>query len=297
VLGALTRIFRQEDINFLVTNRIPRRYATRLMGWFSRIENPLLARASIQVWQAFAGNLRLEEAKKQRFDSLQDCFVRELRDGVRPIDADPDVLCSPCDAEVGAFGRVQDMQLFQIKGLSYRLRDLVGDPEAAEKHRHSVFVTLRLKSSMYHRFHAPSDCRVTRVRSIAGDTWNVNPIALKRVERLFCRNARAVIDLEVPFEDAHLTLVPVAAILVSGIKLRFLDDPLQLADACGSSLPCDASFGKGEELGHFLSGSTVVVLASGPFALCPNVVEGSTLRMGQPLLRRVSNGITHGREQ
>jgi phosphatidylserine decarboxylase len=297
VIGALTRIFRQEDINFLVTNRIPRRYATRLIGWFSRIENPLLARTSIQVWQAFAGDLRLDEAKKRRFNSLQDCFVRELRDGVRPIDPDSEVLVSPCDAQVGAFGRVKDMQLFQIKGLRYPLRDLVGDPATADKHRDSVFVTLRLKSSMYHRFHAPTDCRVTHVHSIAGDTWNVNPIALKRVERLFCRNARAVIDLEVPFPDAHLTLVPVAAILVSGIKLRFLDEQLQLGDACGTSLPCDASLRKGEELGHFLSGSTLVVLASGPFALCPTVVEGSTLRMGQPLLRRMSNGTTHRREQ
>ncbi|HEX4621289.1 MAG TPA: archaetidylserine decarboxylase [Myxococcaceae bacterium] len=297
MLSALTRIFRQEDINFLVTNRIPRRYATRLAGWFSRIENPLLARASIRVWEAFAGDLRLEEAKKQRFDSLQDCFVRELRDGARPIDPDPEVVVTPCDAEVGAFGRVEDMQLFQIKGLPYRLADLVGDPAAAEKHQDSVFVTLRLKSSMYHRFHAPCDLRVTHVHSIAGDTWNVNPIALKRVERLFCRNARAVIDVEVPFEGAHLTLVPVAAILVSGIKLRFLDEQLQLADACGTSRSCDAHFRKGEELGHFLSGSTLVVLASGPFSLSPNVAEGSTVRMGQPLLRRTLNGITHGREQ
>jgi phosphatidylserine decarboxylase len=95
VIGALTRIFRQEDINFLVTNRIPRRYATRLIGWFSRIENPLLARTSIQVWQAFAGDLRLDEAKKRRFNSLQDCFVRALRDGVRPIDPDPKSWSAP----------------------------------------------------------------------------------------------------------------------------------------------------------------------------------------------------------
>ena len=63
-----------------------------------------------------------------------------------------------------------------------------------ERHRNGIYVTLRLTSSMYHRFHAPYDCRVERVTYISGDTWNVNPIALKRIERLFCRNERAVIE-------------------------------------------------------------------------------------------------------
>src|SRR5262245_20865669 len=111
--SALVRFFLQEDINFLVTNRIPRRYATLLLGWFSRIRSRRLTSVSVAVWRAFAPDLRLDESKAQDFVSLRDCFVRELRDGVRQIDEDACVVTSPCDAEVGAFGTVREEQAIQ----------------------------------------------------------------------------------------------------------------------------------------------------------------------------------------
>src|SRR5581483_1802235 len=137
----------QEDLNFLITNRIPRRYATKLMGWFSRIESPLLARASIATWQLFADDLKLDEAKKQDFRSLHECFVRELRDGARPVDPAEDVAVSPCDAEVGAFGRMSGDGLIQAKGFPYRASDLLQDPQLVKRHEGGLFVTLRLKSN------------------------------------------------------------------------------------------------------------------------------------------------------
>src|SRR3954452_12363698 len=90
----------QEQLNFLLTNRIPRRLITRFMGWFSRIEQPLVRDVSIAVWRFFA-DLDLSEAKTTRFRSMHDCFTRQLKDGARPIDPDPAVLVSPCDAIVG----------------------------------------------------------------------------------------------------------------------------------------------------------------------------------------------------
>jgi phosphatidylserine decarboxylase len=170
--------------------------------------------------------------------------------------------------------------------------DLLGDEELVERHRDGFFVTLRLKSSMYHRFHAPSDCRAKRVTYISGDTWNVNPIALKRVEKLFCKNERAIVELELPEPGCALTLVPVAAILVAGIHLNFLDRPLNLSQRGTTRMDCDAPFARGQQLGHFQSGSTIVLFASGGFELSDTVVEGSTIQVGQPLLRRegVSNG-------
>ena len=83
---------------------------------------------------------------------------------------------------------------------------------------------------MYHRFHAPHDCHIEQVTLIHGDTWNVNPIALKRIERLFCKNERAVIRARLTTGEA-LTLVPVAAILVASIRLHFLDLVLNAARA------------------------------------------------------------------
>lgn len=113
--GALARIVANEDINFIVTNRIPRRLATRFVGWLSRVEQPLVRDVSIWIWRLFA-DLDLSDAKTTNFRCLHDCFIRELKPGARPIDGDPEILVSPCDAIVGAGGAIAGTRVFQIKG-------------------------------------------------------------------------------------------------------------------------------------------------------------------------------------
>jgi len=281
--AALMRILQQEDINFLLTNRIPRRWLTQLMGRLSRIERPWFCAAAIAVWRLFS-DLDLSEAKTQRFNSLHECFTRELKAGARPIDMDPAVLASPCDALVGASGRVEDGMVLQAKGFTYPLIDLLGDQELVDTYRNGQFATLRLTSSMYHRFHAPYDCRVERVNYISGDTWNVNPIALARVERLFCKNERAIIRCRLP-SGALVTLVPVAAILVASIRLKFLDVRLHLNYRGPNVIPCDAPVRKGEEMGWFEHGSTIIVFAPEGVSLCGGIGEGGRVRMGEALMR------------
>jgi phosphatidylserine decarboxylase len=286
-LPRLGRFFQGKDLNFLLTNRIPRRQATLLMGWFSRIKSPTLARLSIAVWRLFADDLRLHEAKRTDFRSLHDCFVRELRPGSRPIDPDPDVIVSPCDAIVGACGRIEGTKVFQAKDFPYTLLDLLGDAALADRHCDGLFVTLRLKANMYHRFHAPVDARIERIRYLSGDTWNVNPIALKRVEKLFCKNERAIVEFGLPNPREVLTIVPVASILVASIKLHVVDGVFDLRYRGPHDIVLkDVSVAKGEELGFFQSGSTIIVFASGPFGFSGNVQEGATVRVGQALLRR-----------
>jgi phosphatidylserine decarboxylase len=282
--AAITKITCHDDINFLLTNRIPRRLATRLFGWFSQLEHPLVRDISIGVWRCF-GDLDLSDARETRFRSLHDCFVRRLKDGARPIDADPDLLVSPCDAIVGASGAVQDGEVLQIKGFPYQLRDLLGGDEQAEVDWAGRYVTLRLTSAMYHRFHAPHDCRIESVTHIPGDAWNVNPAALKRVERLFCKNERAVIRVRLSNTDHAVILVPVAAILVAGIQLNFLDTHSDLRRHGQRTIRLDVALTKGEEMGWFQHGSTIIVLAPEGFILSEGLHEGSLIRVGQPLMR------------
>lgn len=285
----LQRLSSVERLNFLLTNRIPRRWATRFMGRFSRVRNPLVRDLSMFVWQSFADDLRLDEAETRHFDSLHDCFTRRLKPGARPVDPDPEVLVSPCDAVVGECGRVEGERAFQAKGFPYTLTELMGDASLVDRYRDGTFVTLRLKSSMYHRFHAPADGRVRDVRYIAGDTWNVNPIALKRVERLFCKNERAAIELELDgaYPGETVCLVAVAAILVASIQLAFLDYPLNLAYRGPNRLSCDAHFRRGDEMGYFQHGSTILVFVPGRWELCAPLAPGQVVRMGRPLLRVV----------
>jgi phosphatidylserine decarboxylase len=284
VRSQLLRVLAQEDINFLLTNRIPRRWATQFIGWFSRIEQPLIRDLSIGVWRLFA-DLDLREAKNAQFRSMHDCFTRALKEGARPIDGRADILVSPCDAIVGVCGAIAGTGLYQAKGFPYALEDLLCDPGLVDAHRNGRYVTLRLTSSMYHRFHAPHDCRVERVVYVSGDTWNVNPIALKRIERLFCKNERAIVQTKLRPGGQAVTLVAVAAILVASIRLHCLDAVLSLQHRGPNVFDCDAEFAKGEELGWFEHGSTIIVFARENFALCDNVREGATIRVGEPLMR------------
>jgi phosphatidylserine decarboxylase len=279
----IQRVLEQEDLNFLLTNRIPRRLATQFIGWFSQIEQPLVRDISIGLWRFFS-DLDLREAKSTQFRSMHDCFTRQLKDGARPVDRSADILVSPCDAIVGATGMIAGTDLYQIKGFPYTLEELLCDPTLVEAHRDGRYVTLRLTSSMYHRFHAPHDCRVDQVTYISGDTWNVNPIALRRVEKLFCKNERALLRTQLTATGDPVTLVLVAAVLVASIRLTFLDVLLSLKHRGPNVLACDAAFSKGEEMGWFQHGSTVIVLAPRTFSLCDNVREGNLIRVGQPLM-------------
>jgi phosphatidylserine decarboxylase len=281
--GSVKTLLR-EELGFLLSNHIPRQLANRLCGWFSQIESPLLARASIAVWRLFA-DLDLGEARTQRFSSLHACFTRELKPGARPVDGDPSVITSPCDAIVGGCGRIGGIELIQAKGFRYTLQDLLIDPELVELYRDGQYATLRLTPTMYHRFHAPFDCIVDKVTYVSGDTWNVNPIALKRISKLFCKNERAVIRARLRPSGIVVTLVPVAAILVASIRLPFLDVLLNTRYRGKTEIPCRARFSKGQEMGWFEHGSTIIVFAPKGVALCGSVRPGAVIRMGSQLMR------------
>jgi phosphatidylserine decarboxylase len=283
VRSVLAEVLQQERLNFLLTNRIPRRLATRFVGWFARIEQPLVRSLSIAVFRMFA-DVDLSDAARTRFRSLRDCFTRELRAGARPIDPDPAVLVSPCDGIVGASGRIDGSTLVQAKGYSYTLEELLADPAAAGRYRDGRYVTLRLTAGMYHRFHAPHDCRIEQVTHVPGDAWNVNPVALRRVEKLFCRNERAIVRTRLGASGHVVTLVPVAAVLVAGIRLHCLGLLRDHGYGGSGTIRCDAPFAKGEEMGWFEHGSTIIVLAPDGFELRANVRDRGVVRMGEPLL-------------
>lgn len=280
VRGRIARLVANEELNFLLTNRIPRRLATQALGWFSKMERPWVAKPSIAVWRLFS-DVDLSDAADTHFPSMHACFTRRLRDGARPFAQDPATLASPSDAILGAHGRIEDDQVHQIKGAPYRLSELLGDAKAAEPFAGGLYATLRLTAGMYHRFHAPCDLIVERVTYLSGDCWNVNTPALKRVERLFCKNERVAIFCRLP-DGRPLMLVAVAAVLVACVRLTFLDAPRLLKDGGNRTLAHPVR--RGEEMGWFEHGSTIVVLAPSAFAFPEGWQDGVRLRAGQPLL-------------
>jgi phosphatidylserine decarboxylase len=229
----------------------------------------------------------LSDAKLKTFDSLHACFTRELVPGARVVNPDPALMTSPCDAIVGACGTITQGQVFQAKGFPYQLQSLLGSsdrcqlwPAALEG---GTYITLRLTSSMYHRFHAPHDVQLQHVTYISGDTWNVNPVALKRVQALFCKNERAVLHMQTA-QGVPFLIVPVAAVLVASMRLHAVDVLLNLRYRGPNEMPCNASYAKGQEMGWFEHGSTILVFVPPGFVLADGIVTGERIRMGQALL-------------
>jgi phosphatidylserine decarboxylase len=280
----LKKIVESEDLNFLLTNRIPRLTLTHFMGWFSKIENPLISRASIAIWKLFA-DLDLSEAKEHHFKSLHHCFIRELKAGARAVDARRELITSPCDGIIGEFGVIEQGQLFQAKGFPYTLEDLLGQDSIAHTWSDGVYMTIRITSSMYHRFHAPFAGTVKRVKYFSGDTWNVNPIALKRVEKLFCKNERALLEYDICNDRYTLGLVPVAAVLVASIKLHGITPVLSTKYKGPVLMQCELPFERGQEMGWFEHGSTILMFAPKGFHFEQGLSVGQRIQMGQGLMR------------
>ncbi len=278
----------QEDLNFLLTNRIPRITLTRFMGWWSQLRHPWIVKGSIGVWRWFT-ELDLSEAKHQKFSSLHACFTRELMPGMRPIDPNPSVMSSPCDALIGACGEIRHGSVYQAKGFPYTLESLLSVTELSQRWLDLLeggqFITLRLTSSMYHRFHAPCHAHLSHVTYISGDTWNVNPIALTRVKELFCKNERAVLQMKTA-EGVPFLIVPVAAVLVASMRFHAVDVLLNLRYKGPNEIACDADYAKGQEMGWFEHGSTILMFVPPGFTCAEGVATGQKIRMGEALFKQ-----------
>lgn len=273
-----------ETLNYAATNWLPRRTLTQAMGWFSKVEQPLVARASIAVWRTFC-DVDLSDAAETRWPSMHACFIRRLRPGARRFAAQAHQVAAPSDGIIVASGAITGDSIVQAKGKRYSIAELTGGE--GEAYMGGSFVTLRLTAGMYHRFHAPQDGRVERVRYFPGDCFNVNPPALKRVDRLYCRNERATVRMRLD-DGTPILLVPVAAILVAAIRLTFLDTVRLLRERKEPIADVDVAVAQGQEMGWFEHGSTIVLLTPAPFELADGVQTGDRVRAGDVLFERMA---------
>ena len=285
IRSLIAGLTQQEDLNFLLTNRIPRAAVTRFIGWFSKIEQPLVRDFSIACWRMFS-DLDLSEARKTSFKSLHDCFTRELRPGLRPYDPDPSIVASPCDAIVGAFGAIADTELFQIKGAPYSLLDLLGDPalvdSAPQRALHHAAADLE---------HVPSfPC----ARGLPDRAGYVHP--RRHLERQSDRaqTGRAAVLQERTRGAANPALKRRGADAGAGGRHSCRQHPAAFSrphaqraeQGAGAVSLRRPRVAKGDELGWFEHGSTIIVLTPDHFEFCEGISEGTRIRAGQALLRK-----------
>ncbi len=252
-----------------------------------RVPGPAL-RALIAAYSRFYGVDLAESAEPvASFRTFDAFFTRRLRDGARPVDTAPGVVVAPCDARLYGLGRIpEDRRLEQIKGRSYALEELLGDSGLAARLNGGVQATLYLSPGMYHRVHWPVEGRVVAWRRIPGRLYPVNALAVRHVDRLFAVNRRVVVELE------SQTFGPMAVVLVGATNVGRISLTFESMGAAASIHsdriePVKAiEVHRGEELGTFHLGSTIVLLSADPRLASAGPGAGALVKMGEPLWRR-----------
>ena len=222
------------------------------------------------------------------FPTLNDFFIRELATGSRTVDPDEDSIACPVDGTISACGQLDGDQVFQAKGLRYSLTDLLAtDTMDANSYAGGSFATIYLAPYNYHRVHAPVAGEITAIRYIPGTLFSVNEATVSKLPRLFARNERIVCHLQTTF--GPLVMILVGAMNVGTINTRWTGDirprrhgvveDIKLADT-------DRTVGKGDTLGWFNMGSTVIlVLPPGQADDFAGSASGQTVRVGKVIGR------------
>jgi phosphatidylserine decarboxylase len=266
---------------------VPKNLLSRMAGRVASLSLPLpLRRLQLRSFgKTFGVDFDEVRAPLDSFASVQDFFVRELKEGARPVDDAADSFVSPCDGAWGSSGIVSQGSLLQVKGRPYSLGALLGDDEHAAAFEGGPFATLYLSPKDYHRFHSPVAGEVLRADYLPGTLWPVNRAGVSFVEGLFAQNERIVAWVAPRgHPEARLCMVAVGATCVGKVKINF-DDLETNVPRLGRTeryYPKGArpALDKGQEWGRFEFGSTIVLVATPGWIDLAFEPEGSGVRLG-----------------
>lgn len=282
-----------ERARALLLAALPHHALSRVIFRATRWRTPLAR--PVMRWFARRFGADLEEAAERdlgRYESFNAFFTRALRSGARPLDPDPSSLVCPVDGRVSQAGTLDGERLLQAKGIHYSLTALLGgDPVEAERFRGGTFATLYLAPGDYHRIHMPASGTLRRMTYVPGRLFSVAPWTTRSVPGLFPRNERVC----ALFDTAHgpLALVLVGAINVAAIETVWaglVTPPRGRRVADWVYDRGKVELARGEEMGRFNMGSTVIVVAPAGTEVEASRLPGSRVRVGQPLLRAAAVG-------
>ena len=259
------------------------------MGRLADLTGPAaLVQRSIETFvRAYGVNLDEAEVPNEGFESFDAFFTRALKPGKRTIDARDEVVISPADGRLDDFGTIGPNAKFSVKGSTYDVGELLGDPTGAQRYRDGTFFIVYLSPKDYHRVHAPVDGRVTGLRHVDGTLYPVNSIGLNYVPRLFARNERVVIHQSSRF--GQTATVMVGAIGVGRISITF--EPRVMTNSGRVAATYDyadrgPALRRGEELGRFHLGSTAIVLLEPGRSYRFEAAHKASVRLGQGICVR-----------
>lgn len=276
-----------------LTYLLPHHFLSRIMHAITRSE--------IHWWKMFftrwfvgAFNVDMSLAKEPNLDSYPSFnafFTRALRSDARPIVADENLLASPVDGAISQLGEIKNGRIFQAKGRDYTLLELLGgDTEKAQLFEDGSFATIYLSPRDYHRIHLPVDGKLTAMSHIPGRLFSVSPSTARAVPRLFARNERVVAYFET--DAGPVAMVMVGAIFVASIETVWAGEVTPPAGQEVRHWKYDSEdsahqFNKGDEIGRFNMGSTVILLhGKNQIEWLDNIQATDSVQMGQALAKK-----------
>lgn len=220
------------------------------MGWLSSKNMPPAVLKSVirQFIKTYRIDMSQYEFNFNTVRTFNEFFIRKLKPGKRIFEGK---ICSGADGFVSAFGPIVNNQLFQVKGKHFPLKEVLGQKESFEK---GSFVTIYLSPADYHRVHMPLDGTITGIKKIPGKLFSVNKKTVEKINNLYCRNERVVVQGNSEFGRFYLVMV--GAIVVGKIKLSFVGQNLKFNENYKVNIPLK----QGDELGYFELGSTILLI-------------------------------------
>lgn len=274
-------------MNIFLQRCTPQHALSRLMGLLANCRCCHLKNWAIKQFIAAYGVDLSEslESDYTAFPSFNAFFTRALKPGARDFSAPEAAVISPVDGAVSEFGVITEGKLLQAKGQDYSAEALLGSAVEASTFQDGTFITLYLAPKDYHRVHMPFGGRLRQMRYIPGKLFSVNPAAVNGIPGLFAKNERVVCHFDTAF--GPMVVILVGAMIVASMHLQW----------CGQVAPQRSrhivetdysheqlSFERGEEIGHFQLGSTVILLLpNGVMDFNPDLSSGQSIRLGNVL--------------
>ncbi len=273
-----------QNIVLEVVSRLPQNALSRVVGLAARTRHPRrVAKAAVRGF-AKAMGIAVEEAELPiaEYASVHDFFIRRLKRGARKVDPRPDRFVSPCDGVMGEYGLITDGKCIQAKGREYTVGELLQNETLAKKFHDGIFITIYLSPRHYHRVHSPVAGEIVAADHIPGQLLPVNIPSINKFDGVFCKNERLTTWVKSP-SFGLVGVCMVGATCVGEMTFAYDSSLITNRGVTKIEKTYALAVNKGEELGTFHMGSTVVmVLEKGSIAL-PIVPPGTELKMGEAL--------------
>lgn len=273
---------------------IPKHFLSSTMHSFMQVETPFIKNNVIKLLTKIYG-IDISEAADENIENyphFNAFFTRALKEDARPIDAEPNSWVSPVDGLISQSSHIQQNHIIQAKAHPYTVEALVGgDIEYAKTFHNGEAAVIYLSPKDYHRIHTPDDAKLLSMTYVPGDLFAVNPATVRQVPGLFARNERLVIRFE--NEQGPFCLIMVGAIFVGSMETVWqgkitpdYEPTIQHWDYSDENI----TFNKGEEIGRFNMGSTVVLLTpEGSMTELGKIQANTPIKMGQHLAKYSNN--------